>query len=373
MSGRRRSLRSTVWGISLAGVTGVLMACGQDAPPPELPPRAIRWMSVSGSVVEEQRVISGILVAADDSRLGFEVGGTVQSVEVDMGASVQRDQVLAILDPEPFELAVRDAEAMLAKQKALHEDARADNARATALFKEDVISEAERDRARARFESAESQIKAADARLELAQRDLRKSVLRAPFDGSITVRNIEPAMELGPGAIAFEIDSGEGGMQAQVQVPESMIPHVQGGEIVHVTLSALGDEVFEAVVAEVGTRSSAANSFTVKADLKQQNSEFRSGMTAEVRFSYARFVGDTPAVDGFMIPLSAVLPEGERGFSVFVFESETSTVRQQSVTTAGVRDNDIVVRTGLSERDIIAIAGVSFLRDGQAVTLMQNP
>jgi multidrug efflux pump subunit AcrA (membrane-fusion protein) len=180
-------------------------------------------------------------------------------------------------------------------------------------------------------------------------------------------------MELGPGAIAFEIDSGEGGMQAQVQVPESMIPHVRGGEVVHVTLSALGDEVFEATVAEVGTRSSAANSFTVKADLTQQHSEFRSGMTAEVRFSYARFVGDAPTVDGFMIPLSAVLPEGDRGFSVFVFDPDTSTVRHQPVTTAGVRDNDIVVRSGLSERDIIAIAGVSFLRDGQSVTLMENP
>jgi hypothetical protein len=39
---------------------------------------------------------------------------------------------------------------------------------------------------------------------------------------------------------------------------------------------------------------------------------------------------------------------------------------------AGVRDNDIVVMTGLSERDIIAIAGVSFLRDGQTVTLIQE-
>ena len=43
-------LRNTVWGFSLVGVAGVLLACGQDAPPPELPPRAIRWMSVSGSM-----------------------------------------------------------------------------------------------------------------------------------------------------------------------------------------------------------------------------------------------------------------------------------------------------------------------------------
>ncbi len=162
-------------------------------------------------------------------------------------------------------------------------------------------------------------------------------------------------------------------MQAQVQVPESMMPHVEGGETVHVTLPALGDDVFEAIVSEVGTRSSAGNSFTVKADLTQHHNEFRSGMTAEVRFTYARFVGDAPTVGGFMIPLSAVLSEGKRDFSVFVFEPETSTLHLQSVSTAGVRDNDIVVQSGLSEGDMIAIAGVSFLRDGQTVALMQNP
>jgi multidrug efflux system membrane fusion protein len=155
-------------------------------------------------------------------------------------------------------------------------------------------------------------------------------------------------------------------------VPESMMPHVEGGETVHVTLPALGDDVFEAIVSEVGTRSSAGNSFTIKANLTQHHSEFRSGMTAEVRFTYARFVGDAPTVDGFMIPLSAVLPEGKRDFSVFVFEPETSTLRMQPVSTAGVRDNDIVVRSGLSEGDILATAGVSFLRDGQTVTLLKD-
>ncbi len=65
-------------------------------------------------------------------------------------------------------------------------------------------------------------------------------------------------------------------------------------------------------------------------------------------------------------------PEGERSFAVFVFDRETSTVRHQPVSTAGVRDNDIVVWSGLSEGDILATAGVSFLRDGQTVTLLQD-
>ncbi|UCE84946.1 MAG: biotin/lipoyl-binding protein, partial [Deltaproteobacteria bacterium] len=82
-------------------------ACRQEAPPPELPPRAIQWKRVSGALAAEQRVISGIVTAVEDTRLAFEVNGTVQTVEVDLGDAVEKGQVLARLDPEPLELTVR--------------------------------------------------------------------------------------------------------------------------------------------------------------------------------------------------------------------------------------------------------------------------
>ena len=71
-----------------------------------------------------------------------------------------------------------------------------------------------------------------------------------------------------------------------------------------------------------------------------------------------------------MVPIAAVLPEADDACSVFVFDTESSTVRKSRVTTGGVGDNDVAILEGVEEGDIIATAGVAFLSDGQEVTLL---
>lgn len=379
-----RVLRS-VWPRSskslIAAVCLVLgsTACGREAPPPELPPRAIKWEQVSGSAAGEQRVISGIVTARSDTQLAFEVGGAVEVVAVDLGDQVAAGDVLARLDPEPFELAVRDAEAALAQEVALQASARADFERSAALFEAEVESQQELDRARALRDSRDSQVEAAKARLKLAERDLRRSVLKSPFDGSISVRQIEPAMEIAGGQIVFEMDSGEGGLRVEVQMPETLIARVKQGDRVEVGFPSIGDlrvddemPRFEAIVSEVGTRAGAGNAFPVRANLSDPPPGLRPGMTAEVFFSLSRAAGGVVDVEGLLIPMAAALPEADAKFSVFVFDRSSSTVKKQPIRTGGVRDNDIAVLEGLEGGEIIATAGVSFLRDGQEVKLVDE-
>jgi multidrug efflux pump subunit AcrA (membrane-fusion protein) len=95
-------------------------------------------------------------------------------------------------------------------------------------------------------------------------------------------------------------------------------------------------------------------------------------MTAEVTFSMPREDRGIVVVEGFLIPLAAALPEANDQFSVFVFDPRSSTVSKRSIRTGGVRDNDIAVLDGLTQGDIIATAGVTFLRDGQTVTLVDE-
>ena len=120
--------------------------CGEPEPVQELPPRAIRWMKVTGDLPAEERVISGIVTAVDETSLAFEVGGTVLDVVVHLGEEVKRDDVLARLDPEPFELAVRNAEADLADIIARRQAAEANYSRTVALFEADVASRQDLDR-----------------------------------------------------------------------------------------------------------------------------------------------------------------------------------------------------------------------------------
>jgi RND family efflux transporter MFP subunit len=357
----------------------VLPGCGQEAPPPELPPRAIQWQRVSGESVNDRRIISGIVTAVSDTRLAFEVGGIVETVDVALGDQVESGQILARLDPEPFELAVRDAEAGLAEATALRASARADYTRAVRLFEANVASRQELERATALRDSRDSQVDAAEARLNLQRRDLRRSELRSPFAGSISVKEIDPAMKLASGQVVFEMDSGESGLRVEVQMPETLIARVHQGDEVAVTFpSTAGQQLdddgqsYSALVAEVGTRAGTGNAFPVRSDLIDVPVGVRPGMTAEVTFSMPREDGDIFAVEGFLIPLAAALAEADNRYSVFVFDPQSSTVSKRPIQPGGVRDNDVAVLDGLAEGDIIATAGVTFLREGQTVTLLDE-
>jgi RND family efflux transporter MFP subunit len=357
----------------------MLVGCGQEAPPPDLPPRAIQWERVSGALAGEQRVISGIVTAIDETQLAFEVAGTVETVEVNLGDRVERDQVLARLDPEPLELAVRDAEAALAEARALRTQARATFERYSEAAETGAISQQQFDRSLAMRDSRVSQVKAAVARLNLARRDLRNSVLVAPFRGAISAREVDPAMRVPAGQTVFELDSEESGLRVEVQMPETLIARVHQGDEVKVGFPSIGDPRFDvgdrrlaAVVSEVGTRAGAGNAFPVRADLSDPQPGLRPGMTAEVTFTLPREEGGLAGPEGFMIPIAAALAEADDRFSVFVYDSHTSTVKKTPIRTGGVGDNNIAVLEGLEAGEIIATAGVSFLRDGQQVSLLRE-
>ena len=360
-------------GILLVALAG----CGAEEPPPELPPRAIQWQRVSSSLAGQQRMISGIVTAVDETELAFEVGGNVLTVEVNLGDIVEQGQVLARLDPEPLQLAVVEAESGLAQAVALREEARASQAR----YEEarGAVSEQQIDRARALRESRESQVEATQARLNLARRDLRRSVLKSPFRGAISSREIDPARQVAVGQTAFKMDSAEGGLRVEVQMPETLIARVRQGDEVEVGFPSVGGASpdlegrrFAAVVSDVGTRARVGNAFPVRADLLDPPNGLRPGMTAEVSFAIAPGDQGVAGLEGSMIPFAAILAEADDRFSVFVYDDGSSTVTKTSVLTGGVRDNDIAILEGLSDGDVIATAGVSFLRDGQKVTLLDE-
>jgi len=125
------------------------------------------------------------------------------------------------------------------------------------------------DRARASRDSRESQFAAAKARLALARRDLELSVLKAPFRGSISSRQIDPAQRIAAGETAFELDSAESGLRVEVQMPETLIDRVRQGDAARVGFPSLADPRFgagrqdhPAVIAEVGTRAGVGNART---------------------------------------------------------------------------------------------------------------
>ena len=176
-------------------VTLVLHGCSGEEEPPPPPVRAIKWVRVAEGSGEQVRMISGTVTAVDRTELAFEVGGLVQKVSVRLGDRVRKGKVLASLDQQPFMLKVHDAEAALAAAKAEKQAAAQNYERVKLLFEAANASKAQLDEGGARLDSAESAVRAAEARLGLARRDLNMATLRAPFTGSVAMKDIQPAQE----------------------------------------------------------------------------------------------------------------------------------------------------------------------------------
>jgi multidrug efflux pump subunit AcrA (membrane-fusion protein) len=113
---------------------------------------------------------------------------------------------------------------------------------------------------------------------------------------------------------------------------------------------------------------STANAFPVKIKILTMDPILRPGMTAEVTFQIA----EADQQRAFLVPVSAMRPgkEKNRGY-VFVFEQASATVKQTAVRSLGmVEGNRLMVTEGLQGGEIVAVAGVSFLEDGQKVKLL---
>jgi multidrug efflux system membrane fusion protein len=370
VSGRSQFFAFTLYLLVLILAT---FGCRKEEQPPEVI-RSIRWIKVAETSTMQVRMISGTTKPVDQTALSFAVAGTVEKVEVRLGDQVKKGQVLAELDQQPFVLGVRDSEAELSKAQANLVERRANYERYVALYESNNASKAELDEARASFDSAKSQVKAAEAQLGLARRDLRKTQLKAPYKGTISVKEIEPYVEVPAGKAIFGLDGEESGFEVSAAVPESLVINLNVGEEAEVIFAGLNNRKVPGVITELGSRSRTASTYPVTVQLQEQFPELRSGMSVEVAFEFIpESETGEPIVTGLEVPLAAILVGEEKTHFVFIYDEKSSTVKKTQVKALNIRENDVIVEPGsLKAGDIIATAGVPFLTDGQKVDLMKE-
>ena len=316
------------------------------------------------------RQFSGVVEAADRSSIGFEVSGNVREVRVDVGDKITKGQVLAVLDKRTYNIDVKSAEAELGRAKVQLADKRNDLDRFQRINKQDpgAVSQASLDQSQAAVDGARKQVQFRKSQLKLAQRDLEKTVLRAPFDGVIANRYIDAFNEVARGQKCFDVFENTG-MEVAVSIPEDAIDDIRMEQEGEIRFSVIADRTYQGRVTEISKVAGTANAFPIKLTVEDPDQRIRPGMTARVTLLLA---GDDQKA-AYLIPISAVAQRGEskKGF-VFTYDPQTSTVKQSKIEASSVRGNSVLITEGVKDGDIIAVAGVSFLEDGQEVKLMKQ-
>ncbi len=357
--------------ILLSLIALISVACTQEQPPSTSFIRPIAWTKVSETDLTQLRTLSGIMAPVESTSLSFEVPGKIDSVAVKLGEVVTKGQVLAQLNQRNFQLSLQSAEAQLSKSQASLSEAKSTFERFNTLIKQGLVSQSEYDNAKANFKSANSAMNVAQAQLDITRKNLQDSTLLAPYDGKITKRLIEPSQQINTGQPAFEIE-GNHGLEVKVLVPETLIQQITLDDKLTVRFPVLPGVTITGRINEIGTRAESANAFPITVVLAEENKNLRAGMTAEVDFTFAGegITGYTGKI--IAIPVSALRAGLEQKSYVFVFDQQASVVHQRLVQKENILGNQVFISKGLTDGDIIATAGVAFLRDGQTVTLLDK-
>ncbi|MGI9523152.1 MAG: efflux RND transporter periplasmic adaptor subunit [Hyphomicrobiaceae bacterium] len=353
----------------LAAVTTLALAGCEEAPPDVVPlVRAIKSYTVTEVASGQTRKFAGQVYATDSSTLSFHVSGNVKEMRLREGDQVARDQVVAVVDKQPYELDVESAAADVQKATATLTRAQQEYKRQEQLFRKGWVAETRLERVKADLDVAKSQLDFATSKLNLASRDLRLTDLRAPYDGTISRKHVDAFVEVSTGQPIYDIEAA-GTLEVRFDVPETIISRISVGMPVTVRFPRDEALVLKARITEIGSTAGAANAFPVKAGLSDPPPEIRSGMTTESTIVLAQDGGDS----GVLVPLSAIAPgDGPGQGYAFVYDPKSQTVKKTVVVGKGAIDNFVNIVRGLKAGDVVAVAGVTFLNDGQRVNLMQQ-
>jgi membrane fusion protein (multidrug efflux system) len=242
------------------------------------------------------------------ANLKAETNGTVDRVFVQPGQRVTKGQRLVALDPRPFEITVREAEAAVAEARVRYVDYLVDFIPAGKTVDDAVIPEDRRQNARVR-----SQLASAEVRLEKAKLDRERATIEAPFNGVVDRVDVAPGERVGSGEnIATVVDLGD--LRVEASVLEHDLPLLRVGGDASVLTPAAGSVhgTITAVLPLVDSTSRAGKAIVrLPAAAAAQ---LRPGMYADVKLESSRLS------DRMLVPTRAVIEREGRPL-VFVVKN----------------------------------------------------
>ncbi|MCC7327349.1 MAG: efflux RND transporter periplasmic adaptor subunit [Burkholderiales bacterium] len=323
---RRYALLLTGLVVVAGAAFGLWNVIGGSASAPDF-----RFATVERGNVVSVVSASGTLNAVTTVLVGSQISGQIKELLVDFNAQVKKGQLLARIDPETYEIRVRQAEADLEaartaqvqkqsdaaaqrsqalRAKISYDDAKQDLDRKQSLVEKGFISGAEADKARfvergaaeairtseAQVKSAEAQIANAaavvrqrEASLAAARNDLAKTAISAPVDGIVISRQVDAGQTVAaslntPTLFTIARDLAE--MQVEVAIDESDIGKIRERQRATFTVDAFAGRSFDGRVRQIRKSAQTVQSvvtYTVVVETPNPSLLLVPGMTANVR------------------------------------------------------------------------------------------
>ncbi len=333
-----------------------------------VPLRPVRIVEVGEALTTHKRTFSGLSHSTQESRLSFKVTGNIIALPIKIGSRLQKGQLIARLDPSGFELAVEQSQANLLQAEANLRNESTNYERVKGLYANANASRGELDTARAGEESARAQASAARKAVEIAELDRSYTRLVAGSDCNVVSVDVEVNENVSAGTPIASVDCGDG-IEVSLAIPESLIRNFKQGLAANIRFDAISDETYSGLVTEVGASAGGVGTtFPVTVQLNNPGDKVRSGLAAEVAFTFPKISGELTHV----VPTQALV-NNHTGTYVYLAvpssSGKTAIVTRRDVVLGGMTNDGIEVTNGLNLGDRVITAGVSIIRNNQEVLL----
>ncbi|SIR24873.1 RND family efflux transporter, MFP subunit [Rhizobium sp. RU20A] len=345
--------------VALAGVLGLLAGCS-EAEPEAKGPRPIRSVVVEIRSIGETVSQTGEIRPRYETPMSFRLDGQL-TFRVENGVEVKAGALLASIDKVPAQNDVRTARAELATARSALEFARLTAERNRELFSKTVISRAQLQEAEANLQAAQARFEAATTALSKADETLTYTEIKALRDGIVSAvgANVGQIVQAGQPVVTLLSNQER---DAVFDVPERLLHSGAEATEVQVSLISNPEATATGTVREVTPSADPiTRTFRVKVSLdgKGQDMPFGAAVLGTIVLSPKLLVE---------LPASA-LTSNNGATAVFVFDTASGKLSYRTVQIDRYDDRAIYVSSGLETGDIVATAGVSKLRDGEAVKL----
>jgi len=236
---------------------------------------------------------TGTVSAVTTVQVGSQVSGVIARLYADFNSMVEKGQLLAELDPTPFQQQVEQRQADLTRTQVQADDARIRYDRQKRLLDGGLTSQADVDAAETTYKSAQAQVAQARASLSQAQTNLRYTRIVSPIDGIVVDRQYDVGQTVAASFQAptlFQIAQDLTKMQVQADVDQSDIGRVQVGQVARFNVDAYPEEEFRGRISQIRYNAQVnQNVVTYPVILEVSNPEgrLRPKMTANVTIDVA--------------------------------------------------------------------------------------
>ena len=309
--------------------------------------------------IERSIIASGPVSAWEEMQLGVELSGVrVTALNVDVGQSVKRGQLLLELDHRTLDSDLRQADASLSEAKAGLQLANINFNRGQQLAKSQLISASALDELRAGVVQAQARLATTQAIRDGVQLKRDFASLRAPDDGIISKQLVQPGQVVMAGSELLRLIR-RGRLEWRAELNETDLARVQTGAKIRLQTSS-GDIVEGVVRAVSPGLDSTTRTGTLYADLPNPGS-LKAGTFLEGRIL-------TSASQALTVPATSLI---QRDGHSYVYTVTADSIVQRVRVNSGASEQGFVeIIQGLKAGDAVVDSGTGLLSDGDRVSVV---